>query len=72
MMAECPNDVAYVLELSCNVYRRSQKQPTISSTENQRNKLKFIYLLGTEMDKVDGLQVKHSSDDADYNFALLA
>ena len=38
---------------------------------NPKNKQKFIYLLGSELEKA-GVQVKHSSDDADYNIVMSA
>jgi hypothetical protein len=39
---------------------------------NQRNKQKCVYLLGSDMEKEGGIQVRHSSGDADYDIAMSA
>jgi hypothetical protein len=39
---------------------------------NQRNKQKCVYLLGSDMEKDGGIQVRHSSGDADYDIAMSA
>ena len=46
-----------------------KKKPFLTYT---RNKQKFIYLLGSEMEKEDDIRVTHSSADADYNIAMAA
>lgn len=39
---------------------------------NKQNKQKFIDLLGSEMQKEEGIEVKHSPGDADYDIAIHA
>jgi len=48
---------------------KMKKKPFLANT---RNKQKFLHLLGSEMMKQEGIQITHSSGDADYNIAMTA
>ena len=57
------------VDFTPDMFVKMKKKPFLA---NQKNKQRFINLLGAELKKESGIQIQHSSGDADFDIVKTA
>ena len=61
------NEMGVDVDFTPDMLLNMKKKPFLA---NPGNKQRFIRLLGSELEKKEGIQVTHSSGDADYDIVM--